>query len=140
MFPDELDHLSTHELQRYAEILVYIAAADGELVREEIAAIESMMGRAMIHPETRVSLRHGFENPVPLEQSLTNLDVKLAKVALRDAALVAAIDGAYDKREIEALRALADAAQVSETALKALLDWVVAGWAWHNEAAKILGK
>jgi len=140
MFPDELDHLSTHELQRYAEILVYIAAADGELVREEIAAIESMMGRAMIHPETRVSLRHGFETPVPLEQSLTNLDVKLAKVALRDAALVAAIDGAYDKREIEALRALADAAQVSETALKALLDWVVAGWAWHNEAANILGK
>ncbi len=140
MFPDELDHLSTHELQRYAEILVYIAAADGELVREEIAAIESMMGRAMIHPETRVSLRHGFETPVPLEQSLTNLDVKLAKVALRDAALVAAIDGAYDKREIEALRALADAAQVSDTALKALLDWVVAGWAWHNEAAKILGK
>jgi len=140
MFPDELDHLSTHELQRYAEILVYIAAADGELVREEIAAIESMMGRAMIHPETRVSLRHGFETPVPLEQSLTNLDVNLAKVALRDAALVAAIDGAYDKREIEALRALADAAQVSETALKALLDWVVAGWAWHNEAAKILGK
>jgi uncharacterized tellurite resistance protein B-like protein len=140
MFPDELDHLSTHELQRYAEILVYIAAADGELVREEIAAIESMMGRAMIHPETRVSLRHGFETPVPLEQSLTNLDVKLAKVALRDAALVAAIDGAYDKREIEALRALADAAQVSETALKALLDWVVAGWAWHNEAAKILEK
>jgi len=140
MFPDELDHLSTHELQRYAEILVYIAAADGELVREEIAAIESMMGRAMIHPETRVSLRHGFETPVPLEQSLTNLDVKLAKVALRDAALVAAIDGAYDKREIEALRSLADAAQVSETALKALLDWVVAGWAWHNEAANILGK
>jgi len=140
MFPDELDHLSTHELQRYAEILVYIAAADGELVREEIAAIESMMGRAMIHPETRVSLRHGFETPVPLEQSLTNLDVNLAKVALRDAALVAAIDGAYDKREIEALRALADAAQVSETALKALLDWVVAGWAWHNEAANILGK
>jgi len=140
MFPDELDHLSTHELQRYAEILVYIAAADGELVREEIAAIESMMGRAMIHPETRVSLRHGFETPVPLEQSLTNLDVNLAKVALRDAALVAAIDGAYDKREIEALRALADAAHVSETALKALLDWVVAGWAWHNEAANILGK
>lgn len=140
MFPDELDNLSTHELQRYAEILVYIAAADGELVREEIGAIESLMGRAMIHPETRVSLRHGFETPVPLEQSLANLDVHLAKVALRDAALVAAIDGAYDKREIEALRALADAAKVSETKLKALLDWVAAGWAWHNEAANILGK
>jgi len=140
MFPDELDNLSTHELQRYAEILVYIAAADGELVREEIGAIESLMGRAMIHPETRVSLRHGFETPVPLEQSLANLDVHLAKLALRDASLVAAVDGAYDKREIEALRALADAAKVSETKLKALLDWVAAGWTWHNEAAKILGK
>ena len=49
MFPDGLVHRSPQELVRYAEVLVFIAAADGALVREEIAAIESMMGRAMIH-------------------------------------------------------------------------------------------
>ena len=45
---------SPQERVRYAEILVFIAAADGELVREEIAIIEAMMGRAMLHPESRI--------------------------------------------------------------------------------------
>ena len=43
MFPDGLSHRSPQELRKYAEVLVYIAAADGELVREEIAVIEAMM-------------------------------------------------------------------------------------------------
>jgi len=59
MFPDGLSHRSPQELRRYAEVLVYIAAADGELVREEIAVIEAMMGRCMIHPEVRVDIRSG---------------------------------------------------------------------------------
>ena len=50
MFPDGLVHRTPQERVRYAEILVFIAAADGALVREEIAMIEAMMGRAMIHP------------------------------------------------------------------------------------------
>ena len=49
LFPDGLNHRTPQELVRYAEVLVFIAAADGELVREEIA-IESMMGRAIIRP------------------------------------------------------------------------------------------
>ncbi|RJU91507.1 MAG: TerB family tellurite resistance protein [Candidatus Poseidoniales archaeon] len=140
MFPDDLDNLSDQNRQRYAEILVYIAAADGELVREEIGIIESMMGRAMIHPEARVNLRHGFESPIPLEQSLANIGKKFGRLVLRDAALVAAIDGAYDKNEIEALRAIAKAAGVDEEGLKAILDWVRDGWTWFQEASKILSK
>ena len=59
MFPDGMGPRSPQELVRYAEVLVYIAAADGELVREEIAVIEAMMGRVMIHPESRaVSYTH----------------------------------------------------------------------------------
>ena len=73
MFPDGLIHRSPQERVRYAEILVYIAAADGELVREEIAMIEAMMGRAMLHPESRITVRAGFEQPIPLEQSLADL-------------------------------------------------------------------
>lgn len=140
MFPDDLDKLSDQNRQRYAEILVYIAAADGELVREEIGIIESMMGRAMIHPEARVNLRHGFESPIPLEQSLANIGKKFGRLVLRDAALVAAIDGAYDKKEIEALRAIAEAADVDEDGLRAVLDWVKEGWNWFHEATNILNK
>ena len=138
MFPDGLVHRTPQERVRYAEILVFIAAADGALVREEIAMIEAMMGRAMIHPESRLTIRTGFEQPIPIEQALTNIDPALAKITLRDAALVAAVDGDYDRKELTALRKIAKAGEVSPKQLSELLDWVSAGWEWFNEATSIL--
>ena len=138
MFPDGLGHRTPQELRRYADILVYIAAADGELVREEIAVIEAMMGRCMIHPEVRVDIRSGFEHPVPLEQSLVDLDPELVRFILRDAAFVAAIDGSYDPKEIKALKAIAKAGGVSKDVLSSLLDWVGAGWNWYQDFSEIL--
>jgi uncharacterized tellurite resistance protein B-like protein len=138
MFPDGLGHRTPQELRRYADILVYIAAADGELVREEIAVIEAMMGRCMIHPEVRVDIRSGFEHPVPLEQSLVDLDPELIRFILRDAAFVAAIDGSYDPKEIKALKAIAKAGEVSKDVLSSLLDWVGAGWNWYQDFSEIL--
>ena len=138
MFPDGLVHRTPQERVRYAEILVFIAAADGALVREEIAMIEAMMGRAMIHPESRLTIRMGFEQPIPIEQALTNIDPALAKITLRDAALVAAVDGDYDRKELTALRKIAKAGEVSPKQLSQLLDWVSAGWEWFNEATSIL--
>jgi len=140
MFPDGLLHRSPQERVRYAEILVYIAAADGELVREEIAVIEAMMGRAMIHPESRVTVRSGFEQPIPLEQSLADLDVSFAQLILRDAALVAAVDGDYDRRELTALRKIAKTANVSSKQLSILLDWVTEGWHWFEKATDFLSE
>ncbi|MGB0236073.1 MAG: hypothetical protein ACPG81_03100 [Poseidonia sp.] len=140
MFPDGLVHRSPQERVRYAEILVYIAAADGELVREEIATIEAMMGRAMLHPESRITVRAGFEQPIPLEQSLTDLDPTLAQIVLRDAALVAAVDGDYDRKELTALRKIAKVAGASNTQLSALLDWVKEGWLWFEKAGVFLGQ
>ena len=140
MFPDGLVHRSPQERVRYAEILVYIAAADGELVREEIATIEAMMGRAMLHPESRITVRAGFEQPIPLEQSLTDLDPALAQIILRDAALVAAVDGDYDRKELTALRKIAKVAGASNTQLSALLDWVKEGWLWFEKAGVFLGQ
>ena len=140
MFPDGLVHRSPQERVRYAEILVYIAAADGELVREEIATIEAMMGRAMLHPESRITVRAGFEQPIPLEQSLADLDPALAQIVLRDAALGAAVDGDYDRKELTALRKIAKVAGASNTQLSALLDWVKEGWLWFEKAGVFLGQ
>ena len=66
--------------------------------------IEAMMGRAMLHPESRITVRAGFEQPIPLERSLADIDPVLAQIVLRDAALVAAVDGDYDRKELTALR------------------------------------
>jgi len=138
MFPDDLGGRQPHELIHYVEILIFIAASDGTLVREEIAAIESMMGRAMIHPETRVELRGGFTQPVPIEQSLANIDEQLARIALRDSAFVAAIDGAYDSAEIGALKMIAEVANVNDAQLSQLLDWVGDGWNWFKKYKSFL--
>lgn len=140
MFPDGMLQRSSQERIRYAQVLVYIAAADGALVREEIAMIESMMGRAMLHPESRITVRAGFEQPVPLEQSIADIDPEFAQVMLRDAALVAAVDGAYDRKELTALRKIAKVGKVSTDQLSDLLDWVAEGWNWFEKGLGILVK
>lgn len=140
MFPDGMIHRSSQDRMRYAQVLVYIAAADGALVREEIAMIEAMMGKAMMHPESRITVRSGFEQPIPLEQSLADLEPEFAQIMLRDAALVAAVDGAYDRKELTALRKIAKVAKVSPNQLSELLDWVVEGWNWFEKGTDILVK
>ncbi len=125
---------------RYAQVLVYIAAADGALVREEIAVIEAMMGRAMMHPESRITVRAGFEQPIPLDQSLADLEPEFTQMILRDAALVAAVDGAYDRKELTALRKIAKTANVAPKQLSDLLDWVAEGWNWFEQGTAILDK
>ena len=140
MFPDGMIHRSSQERMRYAQVLVYIAAADGALVREEIAMIEAMMGKAMMHPESRITVRTGFEQPIPLEQSIADVDPEFAQVMLRDAALVAAVDGAYDRKELTALRKIAKVGKVSPDQLSDLLDWVAEGWNWFEKGTGILVK
>ncbi|MGB0515896.1 MAG: hypothetical protein ACPHJE_02425 [Poseidonia sp.] len=140
MFPDGMIHRSPQERMRYAQVLVYIAAADGALVREEIAVIEAMMGRAMMHPESRITVRSGFEQPIPLDQSLADLEPEFTQMILRDAALVAAVDGAYDRKELAALRKIAKKANVSPKQLSDLLDWVTEGWNWFEQGTEILDK
>tara|TARA_B100000287_G_scaffold409344_1_gene436628 strand:+ start:143 stop:565 length:423 start_codon:yes stop_codon:yes gene_type:complete len=140
MFPDGMIHRSSQERMRYAQVLVYIAAADGALVREEIAMIEAMMGKAMMHPESRITVRTGFEQPIPIEQSIADIDPEFAQVMLRDAALVAAVDGAYDRKELTALRKIAKVGKVSPDQLSDLLDWVAEGWNWFEKGTEILVK
>ena len=140
MFPDGMIHRSPQERMRYAQVLVYIAAADGALVREEIAVIEAMMGRAMMHPESRITVRSGFEQPIPLDQALADLEPEVTQMILRDAALVAAVDGAYDRKELAALRKIAKKANVSPKQLSDLLDWVTEGWNWFEQGTEILDK
>ncbi len=140
MFPDGMVHRSPQERMRYAQVLVYIAAADGALVREEIAVIEAMMGRAMMHPESRITVRAGFEQPIPLDQSLADLEPEFTQMILRDAALVAAVDGAYDRKELTALRKIAKTANVAPKQLSDLLDWVAEGWNWFEQGTAILDK
>ena len=80
------------ESQGYAQIMIIVASADGALVKEELAIIEGLMGRSMMHPEMRVDVRNMLENPPQLQLVMERLSPVALKAALRDAILVAAVD------------------------------------------------
>ena len=101
-----------------------VAAADGALVREEISAIESAMGLMMLHPESREEVRQLLTQPPDLDSILNGMEVSSIRLALRDAALLASVDGDYDEAELAALRKICDAAGLSEKELSKILDWV----------------
>tara|TARA_B100000902_G_C27203641_1_gene860405 strand:+ start:366 stop:800 length:435 start_codon:yes stop_codon:yes gene_type:complete len=127
------------DVKGYAEIMVIVASADGALVKEELAIIEALMGRSMMHPEMRVDIRNMLESPPALDLILSKLNPVVLKVALRDAILVAAVDGEYDSSELKVIKALAKAAGVRKNELSELFEWVKAGWEWHNESFQHLG-
>ncbi|MDB2671838.1 TerB family tellurite resistance protein [Candidatus Poseidoniales archaeon] len=138
MFCDDVANLEASERSRYADLLVLIAAADGELVREEIQVLEGLMGRAMVHPEARTSIRKGLHDPHRLSNLLKNAEVRTLRFVLRDGALLAAADGDYDKREVRILKQIAKNAEISNDELKQIFDWVSNGWEWHQTASSVL--
>ncbi len=138
MFCDDVANLEASERSRYADLLVLIAAADGELVREEIQVLEGLMGRAMVHPEARTSIRKGLHDPHRLSNLLKNAEVQTLRFVLRDGALLAAADGDYDKREVRILKQIAKNAEISNDELKQIFDWVSEGWEWHETASSVL--
>jgi len=73
-----------------------------------------------------------------MDELLIAIDPSLIKYALRDAALVAAIDGEYDELELELINQLAAAADVDDETLKEIFDWVNSGLLWHNKSLTIL--
>ena len=137
MFCDGVADLDAAERARYADLLVLIAAADGELVREEIQLLESFMGRAMVHPETRTSVRRGLFDTNRLSNLLKNAETDTLRYALRDGILLAAADGEYDRRELNILKKISAAAEITEKDLKAMFDWVSEGWEWHTKGIKL---
>ena len=138
MFCDDVANLDASERSRYADLLVLIAAADGELVREEIQVLEGLMGRAMVHPEARTSIRKGLHDPHRLSNLLKNAEVQTLRFVLRDGALLAAADGDYDRREVRILKQIAKEAEISNDELKQIFDWVSNGWEWHQTASSVL--
>tara|TARA_B110000305_G_scaffold239275_1_gene306632 strand:- start:1301 stop:1726 length:426 start_codon:yes stop_codon:yes gene_type:complete len=122
------------EAQGYAQIMIIVASADGALVKEELAIIEALMGRCMMHPEMRVDLRNMLDNPPKLNLVMERLSPVVLKFALRDAILVAAVDGEYDSEEIKILKQIAKSAGVKKADLSALFEWTKAGWEWHKQS------
>lgn len=134
MYVDLTVDFTPDEAKGYAQLMIIVASADGALVKEELAIIEALMGRAMMHPEMRVDLRNMLEKTPKINLVMERLTPIVLKAAVRDAILVAAVDGEYDSEEIKIIKQIAKTAGVKKAQLSALFEWVKEGWEWHKQS------
>jgi tellurite resistance protein len=139
MLPDAIDMLSPMEKEVYIELLTVVANSDGALVREEMAALEAFMGRALLKPEVRAETRKKLRQTGDLEELLERSTIDTLKVALRDSVLLAAADGEYHPAEVVVLERIAKAAGISIDELDELYDWVTEGWHWLAKGRNVVG-
>jgi len=138
LFPSSLNQLNLEERKAHAELMVIIASIDGELVQEELMMIESLMGSCMLHPEMRVDIRNMLNNPPEFDKTVSVLSETGLKLALRDGALLSAVDGEYDKKELRILSAIAKKAGVEKETMSKLFEWVEHTLNLYNECESIL--
>ena len=82
----------------------------------------------MLHPESREEVRQLLTQPPELESLLEGMETAAIRLALRDAALLASVDGDYDSAELSALQKISDAAGLKKKNLSEVLDWVSESW------------
>ncbi len=138
LLPNAALSLAEEQRRKIACVLVMVAAADGALVREEISAIEAAMGAMMLHPESREEVRQLLTQPPELDSILDGMEVSAIRLALRDSALLASVDGDYDESELWALRRVADAGGLSEDELSKILNWVSDSWKLSAKGRSII--
>ena len=97
MLPDAIDFLEDEDREGYVRILIAMAGADGTLVREETAAIEAAMGRALIPPGKRDLLRQELKAKLEIENVVIGMSNVAIRLALRDATIVGACDGEFQE-------------------------------------------
>ena len=135
MFPDMVNELTIEERLAHAQLMVTVASIDGELVQEELIMIEAIMGKSMLHPEMRVDVRNTLTHPIEIEKCMEILSEVGQQLALRDAVLVSACDGDYDKKEIRAIKKIAKIAGIKTEKIAQIYQWVEEYWEVYNSSA-----
>ncbi len=138
MLPDAIDFLEDEDREGYVRILIAMAGADGTLVREETAAIEAAMGRALIPPGKRDLLRQELKTKLDIEKVVVGMSGVAIRLALRDAAIVGACDGEFQEEEIQFLLQLAKHCDLGENDLNRIFQWVDQGWTWLQDSREWL--
>ncbi|HJM66261.1 MAG TPA: DUF533 domain-containing protein [Candidatus Thalassarchaeaceae archaeon] len=138
MLPDAIDFLEEGDREGYVRILIAMAGADGTLVREETAAIEAAMGRALIPPGKRDLLRQELKVNLEIDEIIKEMSDVAIRLALRDATIVGACDGEFQEEEIQFLTELAKRCELSDEDVNRLFQWVDRGWSWLQDSREWL--
>jgi uncharacterized membrane protein YebE (DUF533 family) len=138
VLPDAIDFLEEGDREGYVRILIAMAGADGTLVREETAAIEAAMGRALIPPGKRDLLRQELKVNLEIDEIIKEMSGVAIRLALRDATIVGACDGEFQEEEIQFLTELAKHCDLNDDDVNRLFQWVDRGWSWLQDSREWL--
>jgi len=139
LLPDVLETLPADDKRDLLAILALVCAADGELVREEMAALEGKMGQALMHPEVRREIRQMLRQPPDFDRLVEGMNEKTLKLALRDAVLIAASDGGYHDSELKIIKKLAAHSGADSGTVERLFEWVEEYWVLLAKGREIVG-
>ena len=139
MLPDTIHKLPESERFAYARVLAAIARSDDEITIEEMAMFEQRLGTALLSPGQRNVIRQSSKSdPIPLPELLEDIGPEGGKLALRDAVMMAAVDGNVDDDERANLDLIAKELGISDESVEKLLAWTMNGYAWMQEGFDLL--
>ena len=139
MLPDTVHLIPEASKGVYVRLLAQVARSDGLLTEEERSNWESRAGLSLLSDEQRIELRKQLENCTVQDTELKKMEKDHLMLALRDSMLMAAVDGHYDPREIDAIKEIAALAKIDDEQLIKLFEWVEQGVQWMCSGRELLG-
>ncbi len=138
MKPSAPDAFDAIDMDEYMTVLSIIANADAVLKPEEMSFFEWRMGRMLINPKLRVQFRSLLRQEFDIEETIAGMDIRTLRLALRDGIFLAAADGEIHPSEVDAIRIIADHAEVDTDRLHEMWEWVRDGMEWMAQGPRLL--
>lgn len=138
MKPSHPDAFLAVDRDDYMTVLAIIANADSVLRPEEMAFYESRMARMLINPKLRSQMRELLRNDYDVKETVKDMDKRTLRLALRDGIFLAAADGEIHPAEVEAIRIIAEFADVDKKRLTDIWAWVQNGLEWMADGPSLL--
>ncbi|MBI5486790.1 MAG: TerB family tellurite resistance protein [Deltaproteobacteria bacterium] len=132
--------LNTDQVLLYLKLLSGVAAADGEVSEAERAMFEATMADYGLPDDARRQVRSCLDAPPSIDGELRRLeDGPVRRLFLRDAWLMAYMDGRVSDPERERLESVRRALRLPESEAAAAEGWVREGLAWIERGDEMVG-
>ncbi|MBI5500443.1 MAG: TerB family tellurite resistance protein [Deltaproteobacteria bacterium] len=132
--------LNTDQVLLYLKLLSGVAAADGEVSEAERAMFEATMADYGLPDDARRQIRSCLDAPPSIDGDLRRLeDGAVRRLFLRDAWLMAYMDGRVSDPERERLETVRRALRLPESEAAAAEGWVREGLAWIVRGDEMVG-
>lgn len=124
-------------VKEYAQLLAYVVHADGKIDSEEW--VDFVTDMAAMNPNLSPEfLKKMLISPKNLNELLESSDKATLRTAVRDGYYLAHVDGNVDLAEDRIIMRIAAAAEMSESDLEMIKEWVHQGDDWAKRGLELV--